>query len=292
MTRCLVSGSLGMLGTAIKEVFADYDLLLTDIKELDVRDWEGVKKYAHAGIGLIINLAALTDLEECERIPENAWDTNFGGVFNMRNLAERLDIPIVHISTAGIFDGKKPVYTEEDKPHPLNQYGLSKLQGEQALYSYKKSYIFRCSWMMGGGINIDKKFVNKVFAQLINGHTEIKVYPHIIGSPTYTLDVARSIKKALELKILYGIYNCAGEGVASRYEVAKLFIKYLGIKGVKVIKAKEGELKDMFPCVRSTGEVLCNDKLIKTGASCMRDWRITLKEYTNKCYKPYLNFIH
>lgn len=290
--RILCTGSIGMLGSAIREVFADHDLLLTDIKELDVRNWKEVKKFVHAGIELIINLAALTDLEECERIPENAYETNFIGVINMRHLAEILDIPIVHISTAGIFDGKKSIYTEDNDANPLNQYGLSKLQGERALYDYKKAYIFRCSWMMGGGINIDKKFVNKIFAQLINGHTEIKVYPHIIGSPTYTVDVARSIKKALELNIPYGIYNCAGEGIATRYEVAKLFIKYLGIKGVKVIKAHKNELKDIFPCVRSTGEVLCNNKLIATGASCMRDWCITLKEYTKKCYKPYLPFIH
>lgn len=290
--RILCTGSLGMLGSAIREVFADHDLLLTDIKELDVRNWTEIKKYVHSSIELIINLAALTDLEECEQYPKNAYETNTIGVMHLRHLCEILDIPIVHISTAGIFNGKKLVYIEEDKPHPLNQYGLSKLQGEQVLYDYEKAYIFRCSWMMGGGVNIDKKFVNKIFKQLLDGKKEIKVYPNIIGSPTYTLDVAKSIKKAIELKIPYGIYNCAGEGVASRYEVAKLFIKYLGIKGIKVIKAHKDELKDMFPCVRSTGEVLCNNKLIATGASCMRDWHITLKEYTEKCYKPYLPFIH
>ncbi len=290
MTKVLVTGAAGMLGTAIKEMFTDYDLLLTDKEELDITSYKQVEKYADCGIDLIINLAAITDLEQCERNPVLAFSTNKKGVYNIKKLCLKLDIPIVHISTAGIFNGEKHVYTETDKPQPLNQYGLSKLLGEQQLYDYKKSYIFRCSWMMGGGVNIDKKFINKVFTQLLDGKKEIKVYPHIIGSPTYTLDVARSIKKAIELNIPYGIYNCAGEGVASRYEVAKLFIKYLGIKGVKVIKAHKGELKDMFPCVRSTGEVLCNNKLIATGASCMRDWQITLKEYTEKCFKPYLNF--
>ena len=286
--RLLVTGSAGMLGSAVKVVFNGHDLILTDKTELDVRLWDECKDYIelefYNGIDFILHLAAETDLELCEKDPNLAYTTNTIGTVNMRNLAEMLDIPIIYISTSGIFDGEQHYYYEYDTPNPNHHYGRSKLYGEYALNTYKKVYIFRASWMIGGGFGVEKKFLGKIFNQIKAGKTELYAHDDTTGNPTYTYDLARTIKKALEEKLPYGTYNAAGEGFLTRYTMAERFIKYLGLHNVRLHKADPniaGEIK------RSKSEVLFNTKLKHFGASCMRHYDETLKEYA-KCFIPFL----
>src|SRR5579872_5561690 len=131
--RVLITGCGGMLGEALfkicKESFSD--VLATDIdlneewlRQLDVRDIamceEIFNKFKPT---LIFHLAALTDLEFCETNPYEAWATNALGTENIALLAQRCNATLVYISTAGVFDGKKEIYTEFDQPNPINYYG-------------------------------------------------------------------------------------------------------------------------------------------------------------------------
>jgi len=112
--KILVTGASGMLGSSVKKVFQDHDLILTDSFELDVRNIKQVMLYAGKEPEIILHLAAETDLLKAEFNPVDAYLTNHTGTQNMVELAKILDVPIVYIGMAGIFDGSKKYYVEDD----------------------------------------------------------------------------------------------------------------------------------------------------------------------------------
>ena len=135
----LITGCGGMLGLAVYNTFkVNNNVLASDIDQnepwleyIDVRDIESLFKISKSfKPDLIINLAALTDLEYCENHPNEAFVTNGLGQENICLVANTLNIPVVYISTAGIFDGEKEYYHDFDVPNPLSIYGKSKYYGE------------------------------------------------------------------------------------------------------------------------------------------------------------------
>jgi dTDP-4-dehydrorhamnose reductase len=279
--KILVTGANGMLGASIKEVFRDHELILTDSIDLDIRNIKRVMTYADKDLELILHLAAETDHFKAEFDPSDCYFTNHTGTVNMIELARSQNIPIVYISTGGIFDGAKESYTEEDQPYPLNHYGRSKYYGELAMKSYDKHYIIRNGWSMGGG-GLDKKFINKVYRQILAGKKTLYGITDVFGNPTYTLDFAKTVYNIIDDKAPYGIYNAGGKGSASRFEVLETFVDYLGMsKELTIIPVTDAEFREIFPgqCPYTKSEVLSIDKIEKMGLSAMRDWRVALKDY-------------
>jgi dTDP-4-dehydrorhamnose reductase len=118
-----------------------------------------------------------------------------------------LDIPVVYISTAGIFDGKQEYYNDSDQPNPLSIYGKSKYYGElYTLRNVRKRYIFRAGLMLGGCIKKDKKFINKIFKQIKEGMKELYVVDDKLGTPTYTKSFAEGVFQIVQTE-QYGLYN-------------------------------------------------------------------------------------
>ena len=161
MKKVYLAGSGGMLGEAFYDLFnKDYNVLASDIDVnedwlhfLDFRDFE---KYYQDVYNFkpdyLFHLGAITSLEECDLDEDKAYSTNTIGVENATIIANKLDIPIVYISTAGIFDGKKDLYDDWDIPNPLGHYARSKYNGELYVEQNAKKYlILRAGWMMGGG---------------------------------------------------------------------------------------------------------------------------------------------
>ena len=132
MKKIMITGCGGMLGSSVYTYLKSKggDILATDIdlnedwlSYLDVRDYEKSRDICMKfNPEIILHLAALTSLEFCEQNPEAAHDTNYIGTLNMAKISQKLDVPLVYISTAGVFDGNKLVYTEKDKPNPINVY--------------------------------------------------------------------------------------------------------------------------------------------------------------------------
>lgn len=283
--RILVTGSNGMVGHAVREVFKGHDLILTDKHNLDVTDADKVLSYWTKEPELIMHLAAETDLEYCQRNPSKAYMTNTTGTMNVVMLAKNLNIPIIYMSTAGIYDGsKQSPYDYRSQSNAINAYGRSKLYGEYMVSEYRKHFIFRASWMMGGGPGVDKKFVNKFITKVNKGEKVIKVCDDVFGSPTYTIDLVKSIKKVIG-EISYSSWDCentfnlAGLGVASRFDVAQEIVKILGLN-VKVVPVKSTDVGLEFPCPRAKNEVLVNN-----GPNEMRHWKESLKEYLLAYYR-------
>lgn len=289
--KILVFGGNGMLGTTLQKIHNNEELVITD-KEgteiyCDIRDLKScndiVEKY---NPDIILNFAALVDLEYCEKEKDDCYLTNTISAIHLFNLAKDRDIPYVFISTAGIFGNDKEFYTEEDQPYPLSAYGKSKYYTEQIIQnqSYKKYWIFRAGWMMGGGPNKDKKFVNKIMKQINSGVKELFVVDDKLGVPTYTKDFASSIIKHVQEELPFGLYNMVSQGEASRYETAVEINQYLNL-GLKINKVDSNHFKEEYFAPRPYSEKLINKSLNDLDRNYMRNWKVCLHEYLNEYYK-------
>lgn len=279
-----------MLGEAIYHLFnsigevkaTDIDLNEAWLSFADVRDFNQMSKSIREfNPDVIINLAALTDLELCEREPENAWLTNGLGAENLGLIASQLDVPYIYISTAGIFNGDKDVYNDFDKPDPISCYAKAKYYGECFVRQYvRKHYVVRAGWMMGGGIKKDKKFINKIYRQICAGQKTLNVVDDKLGTPTYTIDFAKGLLKLLESD-LYGLYNQVCGGSGSRYDVAMEFIGLLGLKNeIQIKRVPSDFFKQEYFAPRPASEKLVNLKLTQRGLNIMRDWKACLRDYS------------
>ena len=288
-TRIYVAGCGGMLGEAVYNHFSPIaELMVTDIDTnerwldyADVRDYSSIShSIEEFQPHIIINLAALTDLEECEENKENAWLTNGLGAENIVLIASKLNATLIHISTAGIFDGKKEYYSDFEIPNPMGTYAKSKHYAEIIVSrELKKYYVFRAGWMMGGGPRKDKKFINKLYKQICQGNNELNVVDDKLGTPTYTVDFVRGIQTLVKSD-LYGIYNQVCGGSGSRYDVAVEFVKLMGLKDkIQINKVSSEFFKEEYFAPRPKSEKLLNSKLDARRLNVMRDWKVCLREY-------------
>lgn len=283
--RVLVTGANGMLGNALRpllskegyEVWAtDINLNDTKIDFLDMRDFDNLSRYVNkVKPDMIFHLAAETDVDKCEVDPHHAYLTNTKGTENIALVCQKLDIPMIYISTCGVFDGKKSeAYNESDEPNPISIYTKSKFEGEKIVQSLlKKYFIFRAGWMIGGGKK-DKKFVAKIL-ELIKTKDTLTVVNDKRGCPTFTKDFSECIIKIVKLG-RYGLYHVTNEGSVSRYDIACKIVEFLGRNDITVKPISS----DLFPlpAPRPDSEAVDNYKLKLLGIR-MRPWDEALKEY-------------
>lgn len=290
--KIFIAGANGMLGTTLQNLTDTSEYLLTDkdtegeVKYCDIRDLKHTTQVINEYTpDIILNFAALVDLEYCEQEKDDCYLTNTIAAIHLFNLAKDLNIPYVFISTAGIFGNDKEFYTEEDTPYPLSAYGKSKYYTEQLLQnqSYEKYWIFRAGWMMGGGPDKDKKFVNKIMKQIKAGVKELNVVDDKLGVPTYTKDFAYSILRHLEENLPYGLYNMVSSGEASRYQTAVEMNEFLNL-GVVVNKVDSDFFAEEYSAPRPYSEKLINKALNDLQRNYMRNWKVCLHEYLNQYF--------
>jgi dTDP-4-dehydrorhamnose reductase len=283
--RVFIAGGDGMLGSYVKKAFEESNVLLTDITEkVEYCDVSRASMIDAVLISfapdLIINLAAMTNLEECETDSNRCIDSNYIGGINLYKYASSRGIPYIFISTAGVFGGEKDFYIDEDKPMPLSNYAKSKAMSEEYLTNtgFNKTWVFRAGWMMGGGKKKDKKFVNNFMKQVYDGKKQLHVVDDKLGTPTYCKDFADSIKKHLDRDLPFGLYNMVSKGDASRYDVA-IKIKELLNLDIEIIKVDSDFFKEEYFAARPLSERLVNKKLDDLGRNYMRNWEDALTDY-------------
>ncbi len=298
MKKIYIAGCGGMLGEAFYQRFRnEYLLKCTDkdvndtwLSFLDFRDFDAYRKDVTSfRPDYLFHLGAYTDLEFCERNADDTYNTNTLAVENAVYLANELDIPLLYISTAGIFDGKKELYDDWDLPNPLGVYARSKYMGERFVVENATRFLVcRAGWMMGSGPAKDKKFIQKLMKQLKDGKKELFIVDDKDGTPTYTHDFAENVKLLIK-KEYWGLYNMVCGGQTSRYEVAQELIKLLKLEEkVKLTPVHSDYFKDIYFAERPPSERLVNRKLDIRDLNIMRDWRIALKEYIDNYYQGYL----
>ena len=293
-----MAGVGGMLGEAFHHVFSDsHELLCTDkdvnadwLSLLDFRDRaEYIRQVEEFAPDALFHIGAHTSLEYCEDNVDDAYATNTLPVETAVWLANKLEIPLLYISTAGIFDGRQETYDDWDQPNPLGHYARSKYMGERFVVENAQRYLVcRAGWMMGGGPAKDKKFIQKLMAQLKAGASELKVVDDKLGTPTYTRDFAAQVKVLLEHE-LWGLYNMVCQGVTSRLEVAQYLVEALGKDGeVAVSPVSSDYFAAEYFAPRPPSERLITKKLDLREVNVMRDWRVCLDEYIADQYAGFL----
>lgn len=298
MKKIYIAGCGGMLGEAFHAQFKDgYEIKCTDkdvnetwLSFLDFRDFDSYKKdVIDFNPDYLFHLGAYTDLEFCEQNVDDTYITNTLGVENAVYLANKLNIPLLYISTAGIFDGKKELYDDWDQPNPLGVYARSKYFGERFVVENANRYLVcRAGWMMGSGPRKDKKFIQKLMKQIKDGKKELFIVNDKDGTPTYTHDFAKTVKALIE-KEYWGLYNCVCGGQTSRLEVSQELLKVIGKENeIKINIVTSEYFKDVYFADRPASERLITKKLDIRGINQMRDWRVALKEYLDCYYQNYL----
>jgi len=298
MDKIYIAGCGGMLGEAFYAQYKDdYQLRCTDIDvneawlgHMDFRDLAAYRKDVEAfQPDYLFHLGAYTDLEFCELNADATYITNTLSVENAVYIANKLDIPLLYISTAGIFDGEKDLYDDWDLPNPLGHYARSKYAGELYVVNNAKRYLIcRAGWMMGSGPGKDKKFVQKIMKQIKDGKKELFIVNDKDGTPTYTHDFAKNVKVLLKEE-LWGLYNMVCGGQTSRLEVTQEILKIIGKEGeIKINEVTSEYFKKEYFAERPLCERLVNKKLDIRKLNVMRDWRVSLKEYIDGYYQNYL----
>ena len=296
--KIYIAGCGGMLGEAFYQQFKeDYQLKCTDIDVndswLNYCDIRNLKKYQNDvksfAPDYLFHLGAYTDLEFCELNVDDTYLTNTTAVENASYIANKLDIPLVYICTAGIFDGKKELYDDWDVPNPICHYARSKHAGEGFVKEQvRRHLILRAGWMMGGGPAKDKKFVQKIMKQIKEGKTILNVVNDKLGTPTYTHDFANNTKVLLENEY-WGLYNMVCQGVTSRLEVAHEIVNLLGLTDkIEIREVGSDFFQNEYFAQRPASERLACKKLELRNAYHMRHWKVALQEYLQNYYKNYL----
>lgn len=287
------------MGAAFYDVFKDEYLLRCTDKDVN-EDWLSLLDFRDRNAyfkdvisykpDYLFHLGAYTDLEYCELNINDAYLTNTTSVENAVHIANKLEIPLLYISTAGIFDGKKELYDDWDVPNPLGVYARTKYLGERFVVENAKEYLVcRAGWMMGGGPTKDKKFINKLMQQLKSGNKELYVVDDKDGTPTYTYDFASNVKALLKQEC-WGLYNMVCKGQTSRLEVAIELIRILNLENEITVKPVSSKyFSEKYFAERPPSERLVNAKLQLRNADIMGDWRESLRLYISKSFKDYLN---
>lgn len=289
--KILITGNKGQLGTeltaniesnvselgAIPSVYKDSEIIGIDIDALDIADILSVmsfsKEHEQAPFDLIINCAAMTNVDACESNPEAAMKGNAIGARNIAMLADAHGAKMVHVSTDYVFSGKsdKP-YTEWDLPAPATTYGASKLLGEQYVReTCKRSFVVRTAWLYGKHGN---NFVKTIHG-LASSRDEISVVYDQIGNPTNACDLAYHIL-LLAATENYGLVHCTGNGICSWFEFAEEIVRLSGLTcKVNAVTTEEFQR----PAPRPAYSAMDHVSLRCTVGDKMRPWQEALASY-------------
>ena len=276
--RALVTGVKGQLGFDVMNELAKrgYEGVGVDVEEMDITDAAAVDRVIkESHVDSVVHCAAWTAVDAAEDNVEMCRKVNALGTENIAKVCKELDIPMIYFSTDYVFDGEGTRPWEPDDPvvEPLNVYGLTKYEGEQAVEKYlDKYYIVRIAWVFGvNGKNFIKTMLN-----LGKTHDTLTVVNDQIGTPTYTYDLARLVVDMLE-KEEYGKYHVTNEGgYISWYDFAKEIFKQAGMDvKVEPVSAEQYKAKAKRP----SNSRLEKKKLDEHGFDRLPTWQDALARY-------------
>ncbi len=274
-------GSTGMLGIDVNVALKDENAAIHNFNSVNL-DITELNNVMNALVKLkpdyIINCAAYTNVDLAETEKEKADKVNHIGALNLAIASKEINARLIHISTDYVFNGLKYApYNENDDVNPVNEYGISKLKGENAIKDSKASYIIlRTEWLYGKN---GKNFVNTILKSA-DTKKSIEVVDDQFGSPTYTKDVAFAIRDIIiNDKGNNGIYNIANGGYASWYEFAAEIIKVFKRTNCIIVPVSS----DTFvrPAKRPADSRLDCAKIKLDYKIELRNWKDALKKY---CY--------
>jgi dTDP-4-dehydrorhamnose reductase len=223
--RILITGANGQLGSALQRTLLSEDLTLKDLPEFDLADPACGTHIREAQPEIVLHVGAYTNVDQAEREPERAYAVNAQGTRRVAEAAQAIQARLIYVSTDYVFDGtKSSPYNEQDTPHPLNHYGRSKYEGEQAVLSLcQNSLVVRTAWLFGHEGN---NFV-KTIMRVAQERPVLEVVVDQRGCPTYAEDLAQALSQ-LAMSDLRGICHVTNSGHCSWYELAQAIVRQTG----------------------------------------------------------------
>jgi dTDP-4-dehydrorhamnose reductase len=234
---------------------------------------------------ILINAAAYTAVDKAESEPEQAYLINAHAPEVMAKVCKALGIPIVHFSTDYVFSGdSRSAWREDDKPSPLNVYGLSKLQGEQAIQESGAAHlILRTSWVYG---NRGQNFLSTM-KRLAQDRGKLNVVNDQFGAPTWSRHLADAVSQIVAMsnqeddkfwQHYSGVYHLTGGGRCSWYEFASAIFDYMRQADLKVPALASIKSESYpTPATRPTFSVLDNSKIRNYFGIELPDWKHSLE---------------
>ncbi|CEK35539.1 dtdp-4-dehydrorhamnose reductase,dTDP-4-dehydrorhamnose reductase,dTDP-4-dehydrorhamnose reductase,dTDP-4-dehydrorhamnose reductase,RmlD substrate binding domain [[Clostridium] sordellii] len=274
--KVLITGSNGQLGLELSkqlDCIGNYEIIKTDRENLNILDFNCVNEMIiNEKPDVVINCAAHTAVDVCETDIENAYKINALGPRNLAIACEKVGSKFVQVSTDYVFDGSASTpYREDDITCPNSIYGASKLMGENFTKDFCSRYfIVRTAWLYGEGNNFVRTMI-----KLSKEHKELNVVNDQFGSPTSTVDLAKSIIDLMQTEY-YGTYHGTCEGQCSWYDLAKKIFEMKNID-IKVNPVTSEEFKR--PAPRPAYSVLDNFMLKLVGLNSFRNWEKSLEDY-------------
>ena len=275
--RTLVTGVKGQLGHDVMNELAKrgYEGVGVDVEEMDITDAAAVDSVIReAKVDGVVHCAAWTAVDAAEDNEEMCRKVNAEGTENIAKVCKALDIPMIYISTDYVFEGEgtRPWEPDDKVTQPLNIYGQTKYEGEQAVERLlDKYYIVRIAWVFGvNGKNFIKTMLN-----LGKTHDHLTVVNDQFGSPTYTYDLARLLVDMV-LTDKYGIYHATNEGICNWYEFACEIFRKAGMNvDVAPVPASEYPTKAKRP----ENSRMSKEKLTENGFERLPSWQDALERY-------------
>ncbi len=282
MTVVVVGGN-GQLGADLMTACAARRLPAIGLTHADIEVTDATSVNAaldRAAADVIVNTAAMHNVERCEQEPAQAFAVNAIGARHLALAAARRGAALVHVSTDYVFDGalRRP-YVEADLPRPLNAYGVSKLAGEHFVSALApRHFIVRSSGLYGahpsrakaGGLN----FV-RLMLKLARERGTVRVVADEFVTPTYTVDLAEQILDLAETSA-YGTYHATSAGACSWNEFAREIFRRAAPDTI----VEDAAASDFpRPVARPLYSVLDNAGLRALGIDRMADWRDALGRY-------------
>ena len=276
--KILVTGSDGLIGTNILPGLSkQFEIIPATEEQWDILDRKLGEEIVRAHQpDVLINLAAITNVDGCEDAAELAYRVNTEGAGVLADLCGKHNVKLLHFSTDYVFDGtsKRP-YTEEDTPNPLSVYGRSKLLAEKkVLESHPSSLILRTEWIYGRG---GENFITKV-TKIAREKGRVEVVDDQAGAPTFAQDLVDPVS-ALITQGKSGIYHVTNGGACTWFQFAKEIFSILGID-VPCLPVSSTRIQRKAR--RPAYSVLDCSKLKRETGLSLRPWQDALRQYLSE----------
>lgn len=273
--KYIITGSSGQLAKAFIKNFKElnFDFIAPSEQDLDITNKEKISGiFSQYKPDAVINCAAYNNVEAAQQDNTKAFLINKTAVTNLIEETKKHNAKFVHFGTDYVFDGtKNDLYVETDKTNPLNEYGKSKLAGEQEALKYNNSLVCRLSWVIGEG---QQNFLFKLSGWLKNNKT-VKVSSDEISVPCFSFDIADTVIKAID-NGLSGLYHLTNSGKCSRYELAKEFVKIKNFDN-KIVPVPMASFNSKVQ--RPLVTAMSNEKISKELNIIIPYWKESLRQF-------------
>ncbi len=258
--KVLVTGAFGQLGMEVLYALQDqYDLLAVDLNiigsvkfngrsaQLDITSEASLKKiFGNWLPDIIVNLAAVTNVDLCERRPDLATAVNATAITSLLEAANTPDLHFIQISTDYLFDGEAGPYGEDDLQNPINRYGKSKQAGEENLIAGTDNFtILRTNVVFGGSTHTGASFL-KWLIDSLRANRQVNIVVDQWNNPTWTVGLAEALKAVIDRNIT-GIFNYAGSDYLTRLDFAREIASVYGLDQNLIDPIKTAELNQIAP---------------------------------------------